>query len=136
VPAPKRQKVLDAFEKAPAGSVLVSQIQAGGTGLNIQSASVVVICEPQLKPSTENQAISRAYRMGQPRNVLVFRLLCEDTIEERIMDMLANKQDTFDAFADHSAAAERVSELDAATLNRIIEEEIEKIREENRYAGL
>ena len=136
VPAPKRQKILDAFEKAPAGSVLVSQIQAGGTGLNIQSASVVVICEPQLKPSTENQAISRAYRMGQPRNVLVFRLLCEDTIEERIMDMLANKQDTFDAFADHSAAAERVSELDAATLNRIIEEEIEKIREENRYAGL
>lgn len=133
VSASKRQKILDEFEHAPAGSVLVSQIQAGGTGLNIQSASVVVICEPQLKPSTENQAISRAYRMGQPRNVLVFRLLCEDTIEERIMDMLAAKQDTFDAFADHSAAAERISEVDSTTLNRIIEEEIERIKAENMH---
>ena len=67
----KRQEIIDGFDKAPAGQVLVSRIVAGGTGLNIQSASVVIICEPQLKPSIESQAISRAYRMGQARNVLV-----------------------------------------------------------------
>ena len=72
----KRQEIIDGFDKAPAGQVLVSQIVAGGTGLNIQSASVVIICEPQLKPSIESQAISRAYRMGQARNVLVWSRCC------------------------------------------------------------
>lgn len=79
-----RQEIIDDFDKAPAGSALIAQIQSGGTGLNIQSASVVIMCEPQLKPSIENQAISRAYRMGQSRSVLVYRLLCDDTIDERI----------------------------------------------------
>lgn len=59
-PLNKRQQIIDSFDAAPAGSVLVAQIQSGGTGLNIQSASVVVLCEPQYKPSIEKQAISRA----------------------------------------------------------------------------
>ncbi len=101
----RRQEIIDEFDKAPAGTVLLAQIQAGGTGLNIQSASVVILCEPQMKPSIENQAISRAYRMGQARNVLVYRLLCEESIDERITDMLAAKQAIFDAFADKSVAA-------------------------------
>ncbi|MCI6716085.1 MAG: SWF/SNF helicase family protein [Mollicutes bacterium] len=70
-----RQQIVDEFNKAPAGTVLLAQINTGGTGLNIQAASVIVMCEPQYKPSIENQAISRAYRMGQSRNVLVYRLL-------------------------------------------------------------
>ena len=89
----RRQQIIDEFDQAPAGTVLIAQIQSGGTGLNIQSASVVVICEPQLKPSIENQAISRAYRMGQTRNVLVYRLLCEDTVDERMTNLLEEKQD-------------------------------------------
>ena len=123
-----RQEIIDKFEQAPAGTVLVSQIMAGGTGLNIQSASVVIICEPQLKPSTENQAISRAYRMGQARNVLVYRLLCENTIDERIMDRLAQKQQVFDGFADESVAAKKLEiEIDSKTMNEIFEEEINRI---------
>ena len=51
----RRQQVIDEFDKAPAGSVLVSQIQSGGTGLNIQSASVVIICEPQFKRLLKNR---------------------------------------------------------------------------------
>jgi len=96
----RRQEIIDEFENAPAGTVLPAQIQAGGTGLNIQAASVVILCEPQFKPSIENQAISRAYRMGQTRNVLVYRLLCEDTVDEKIISMLEEKQKIFDAFAD------------------------------------
>ena len=87
----KRQEIIDEFDNAPAGKVLLAQILAGGTGLNIQSASVVIICEPQFKPSIENQAISRAYRMGQSRNVLVYRLLCENTIDEKITNLLEKK---------------------------------------------
>lgn len=127
VNANRRQEIIDEFDKSPAGTVLLAQINSGGTGLNIQSASVVVICEPQLKPSIENQAISRAYRMGQSRNVLVYRLLCEETIDERIMTLLEEKQSVFDAFADKSVAAEKSLEIDKNTLGNIINEEIERI---------
>ena len=119
----RRQEIIDEFDKAPAGSALVAQIQSGGTGLNIQSASVVILCEPQLKPSIENQAISRAYRMGQARSVLVYRLLCDDTIDERIMELLAAKQKEFDAFADESKAADDTLELDNASITKIMREE-------------
>ncbi len=123
----RRQEIIDEFEKAPPGTVLVSQIQSGGTGLNIQAASVVVICEPQFKPSTENQAISRAYRMGQARNVLVYRLLCENSIDERITELLEEKQAIFDAFADKSVAANQIIEVDDKSFGNIISEEIERI---------
>ena len=128
----RRQEIIDDFEKAPEGSVLAAQIQSGGTGLNIQCASVVVLCEPQFKPSIENQAISRAYRMGQTRNVLVYRLLCDDTVDEKIMEILATKQDIFDAFADESAAADadESRQIDDKKFGNIIEEEIARIEAE------
>ena len=128
VPIAKRQEIIDEFEKAPAGTVLLAQIQSGGTGLNIQSASVVILCEPQFKPSIENQAISRAYRMGQARNVFVHRLLCENSVDEKITDMLAEKQHLFDEFADKSVAAQESIALDDKTFGNIIEEEIERIK--------
>lgn len=123
----RRQRIIDEFDKAPAGTVLAAQIQSGGTGLNIQSASVVVICEPQLKPSIENQAVSRAYRMGQTRNVLVHRLLCDETVDERISEILRSKQEIFDAFADESAVGTESLELDEKAFGSIMEEEKKRI---------
>lgn len=133
----KRQEIIEEFEKSPDGSVLCAQIQSGGTGLNIQCASVVILCEPQLKPSIENQAISRAYRMGQARNVLVYRLLSDDTVDEKIMDLLKQKQEIFDAFADDSTAAEQTekSDIDETTFSNIIEEEIQRIKAKNGDTG-
>ncbi len=98
----RRQEIVDAFAEAEDGAVLICQVQAGGTGLNIQAASVIIFCEPQIKPSIENQAVSRAYRMGQLRSVVVHRLLCDNTVDERIMEILREKQDVFDAFAEES----------------------------------
>ena len=123
----RRQEIIDEFDNAPAGSVLVAQIQSGGTGLNIQSASVVIICEPQLKPSIERQAIARAHRMGQHRDVLVYRLLCENTVDEKMLELLATKQAEFDAFADKSVAAMQTPELDDRSFGEIIKEEIDRI---------
>ena len=131
----QRQEIVDAFEAAPAGAVLPSQIQAGGTVLNIQTASVVILCEPQLKPSIENQAISRAYRMGQTRNVLVYRLLAEDTVDEEILGMLANKQAAFDAYADESVAGKESLELDQAALSQIMTQEKQKIEKLRTVQG-
>ena len=70
-----RQQIVDRFSAHNGPLVLVSQIEAGGVGLNIQAASVVVLTEPQWKPSTEDQAIARCHRMGQVRPVEVHRLL-------------------------------------------------------------
>ena len=130
----RRQEILDEFEKAPAGTVLAAQILAGGTGLNIQSASVVILCEPQFKPSIENQAISRAYRMGQTRNVCVYRLLCQNTIDERITALLEQKQAEFDAFADESAAAKEEVEVEKAAIVRMMQSEQLRINEKNSSA--
>ena len=131
VPPQQRQEIIDRFHNAPAGSVLLAQIQSGGTGLNIQSASVVVICEPQFKPSIENQAIARAYRMGQSRSVLVYRLLCDDTVDEKITALLEEKQKIFDAFADPSVAAEESLSLDEAGFGTILQEERQRIQAKN-----
>jgi SNF2 family DNA or RNA helicase len=100
-----RQAMVDEFTAATGPAVLVSQIQAGGVGLNIQAASVVIIAEPQLTPSIEEQAIARAHRMGQVRRVDVHRLLCEDSVDQRILELLADKREAFDEYARRSDMA-------------------------------
>jgi ERCC4-related helicase len=110
VPAAARQVMVDQFSAAGHGAVLISQIIAGGVGLNIQAASVVVICEPQLKPTTEWQAIARAHRMGQLESVQVHRLLSEEGVDLRITEILAKKRELFDEFARISETADSAPE--------------------------
>lgn len=130
----RRQEIVDEFSASEPGSVLACQVQAGGTGINIQAASMIIFCEPQIKPSIENQAISRAYRMGQLRSVLVHRLLCDDTVDERILELLAQKQEVFDSFADESVTGERSLESEASMAARIIAEERKRLQAEETSA--
>jgi SNF2 family DNA or RNA helicase len=102
----ERQRLVDAFTASPEPVVLVCQIEAGGVGLNIQAASVVILCEPQVKPSTEAQAVARAHRMGQVRSVQVHRLLVEDSVDQRMLELLDSKAKLFDSYVRHSAIAE------------------------------
>jgi len=122
-----RQEIVDKFNAAEPGAVLVSQVQAGGTGLNIQAASVVVFCEPQLTPAIENQAIARAYRMGQTRDVLVYRLLADETIDERMLEILSTKQKEFDAFAEDSVIGDLQMQTDTSWLTKLVQEEQKRI---------
>ncbi|MGD0702156.1 MAG: DEAD/DEAH box helicase [Trebonia sp.] len=101
----ERQAMVDVLTNASGPVVLVSQIRAGGVGLNIQAASVVIIAEPQLTPSIEEQAIARAHRMGQVRPVDVHRLLCEDSVDQRILELLADKREVFNEYARRSDMA-------------------------------
>ena len=130
ISAEKRQDIVDEFSKASDGSVLVAQVQAGGTGLNIQAASVVIFCEPQIKPSIENQALSRTYRMGQVRNVLVYRLLADNTIDEAILNILNVKTEQFENFAAESVAGIQSLTLSEETCNKLIDNEIAKLKGE------
>ena len=102
----RRQEVIDEFSQDSNQTVLLAQIEAGGVGLNIQSANIVILCEPQWKPSTEQQAISRVYRMGQTRDVLVYRLLTKDSIDEPIMALIHKKEVEFDKYAKDSLVAD------------------------------
>lgn len=113
VPAAERQAVIDAFSAGPRDAVLVAQITVGGVGLNLQAASVAVLCEPQLTPSAESQAVARLHRMGQVRAVVAHRLLAEDGVDERIVELLAGKRRVFDAYVrESSVAAAAVAAVD------------------------
>ena len=104
--AQERQNLVDQFQNSPEPKVLVGQIQAAGTGLNIQAASVIILCEPQIKPSLETQAIARAHRMGQVRNVQVHRLIVPNSVDEQMLQMLATKQAEFNDYARESVLAD------------------------------
>ena len=102
----KRQQIVDEFSNEKNSSVLLAQIGAGGTGLNIQAASVVVLVEPQWTPTIEEQAIARALRRGQRQSVLVYRLLAVGTRDVEVYQRRQHKAAEFDQFARRSAAAE------------------------------
>jgi superfamily II DNA or RNA helicase len=104
VPAAKRQAMIDDFSRHDGPAVILAQVEAGGVGLNIQAANVVIIAEPQWKPSTEQQAIARAHRMGQARRVQVHRLLAKDGVDERIREVQEQKELLFDQYARQSDA--------------------------------
>jgi hypothetical protein len=127
VPAARRQRLVDDFTAAPGHAVLLCQIEAAGIGLNLQAASVVVLCEPQVKPTMEHQAVARAHRMGQVRPVQVHRLLATDSVDQRLLHILKNKSRLFDAYARRSDTAEQspdaVDISDSALARRIVEEE-------------
>ena len=106
VPPARRQAILDAFSTCPTPALLLAEIRVGGVGLNIQAASVVILLEPQLTPSAEEQAIDRSYRMGQVRPVQVHRILAEDSVDASIRDLLTAKRRDFDTYARQSAVAD------------------------------
>ena len=102
----QRQALVDKFTNSPVPLALIGQIQAAGTGLNIQAASVVILCEPQIKPSLEVQAIARAHRMGQVNVVHVHRLVIPESVDELMVGILNRKQAEFDAYVRESALAD------------------------------
>lgn len=135
VPAVARQVMVDEFSKAEHGAVLVSQIVAGGVGLNVQAASIVIICEPQLKPTTEWQAIARAHRMGQLQSVQVHRLVSEAGVDLRIREILDRKRQLFDDFARVSETAESAPEAFDITEAKLAREIVAAEQERLGLAG-
>ncbi|MHC4934473.1 MAG: DEAD/DEAH box helicase, partial [Planctomycetota bacterium] len=112
------------FQESEGHQLLIAQIQAGGTGLNLHAAGAVILMEPQLKPTTEAQAVARAHRMGQTRRVIVHRMLARDSVDERIVELLEEKQDLFERFARESLIKEASEEATAASpVAKIIEVE-------------
>lgn len=129
--ARERLDLVDAFTAHVGPAVLVAQIEAGGVGLNIQAASVVILAEPQWKPSTEDQAIARAHRMGQVRRVNVHRLLATPGVDLRMRELVAMKAAIFDEYARQSTIADvapdALDRSEGSMMEQILQEESERL---------
>lgn len=88
-----RESVVASFQENPDIRVFLISLKAGGVGLNLTQADYVYLVDPWWNPAVENQAIDRTYRIGQQKNVIAVRLICPDTIEEKIMKLQASKKD-------------------------------------------
>ncbi|HWV79572.1 MAG TPA: DEAD/DEAH box helicase [Isoptericola sp.] len=100
----RRADVVRAFKDGAAPVFLIS-LKAGGVGLNLTEADYVYLLDPWWNPATEAQAVDRTHRIGQTRNVVVTRLVAQDTIEEKVMALAQRKAALFDAVLDDAAGA-------------------------------
>ncbi len=96
VPQKKRPEIVRKFQEDPKCR-LILMTNAGSTGLNLQSANTVINVDLPWNPAVLEQRIARAHRMGQKNPVHIYKLVTEETIEERLLDTLASKQDLADA---------------------------------------
>ncbi|SFT90346.1 Superfamily II DNA or RNA helicase, SNF2 family [Algoriphagus locisalis] len=86
-----RENSVNQFQQDSSIRVFLISLKAGGTGLNLTAADYVYILDPWWNPAVENQAIDRCYRMGQDKKVVAYRMICKDTVEEKIMEMQKSK---------------------------------------------
>ena len=118
-----RAEVIEAFTSGQEPVFLIS-LKAGGFGLNLTEADHVFIMDPWWNPAAEQQAVDRIHRIGQDKEVHVYRLVAEGTIEEKVMQLKESKAALFDAvvgegeFASAAVTAEDVRELFAPAIER------------------
>src|SRR5699024_12253223 len=93
-------------EPCRTGSAAVFLIcrRAGGFGLTLTEADYVCLLDPWWNPAADNQAVDRAHRIGQQRQVMVYRMIAEDTIEEKVLALQRRKAELFDALTDGGEA--------------------------------
>jgi SNF2 family DNA or RNA helicase len=89
----KREEVVNNFQDDANASVFLISLKAGGTGLNLTSASYVILFDPWWNPAVEAQAIDRTHRIGQDRTVIAYRMLTRGTIEDKIWELQRRKGD-------------------------------------------
>ncbi len=123
VPARKRAEIVDRFQSFGQSSgsgpiVFVLSLRAGGTGLNLTSASRVFHYDRWWNPAVENQATDRAFRIGQTQNVQVYKFICRGTLEERIDALIDEKKALAEMVI--GSGEEWVTELSTDELRRLI----------------
>ncbi|MEZ5307406.1 MAG: DEAD/DEAH box helicase [Pyrinomonadaceae bacterium] len=111
----KRQEAIDAFQRGE-GDVFLISLKAGGTGLNLTAADYVVHLDPWWNPAVEDQATDRAHRIGQTRPVTVYRLVTENTVEEKILRLHSAKRDLADSLLSGTEGIGKLSVEDLMAL--------------------
>lgn len=113
-----RTKVIEAFREGDAPVFLIS-LKAGGFGLTLTEADYVFLLDPWWNPAAESQAVDRTHRIGQTRQVMVYRLVAENTIEEKVLALQTKKAELFTALMDEGSAFSEV--ISAADIRDLLE---------------
>jgi len=90
--APDREKAIQSFQNDESVRVFLISLKAGGVGLNLTAADYVYIVDPWWNPAVEQQAIDRTHRIGQTKNIFAYRMICKDTIEDKILQLQERKR--------------------------------------------
>ncbi len=111
----QRKMRVDAFQ-AGEGKLFLISLKAGGLGLNLTAADYVLHMDPWWNPAIEDQASDRAYRIGQTRPVTIYRLVCKDTIEEKIVKLHHEKRELAGSLLEGTDSSARISAKDLLDL--------------------
>jgi non-specific serine/threonine protein kinase len=112
-----RARRIQEFQEDGKHSVFLMSLKAGGTGVNLTAADYVILYDPWWNPAVENQAIDRTHRIGQTRTVTAYRMITKDTLEEKMLQLKARKQDL----------ADRILASDADFMRRMTREDLEEL---------
>lgn len=113
----EREKAIRKFQDEDDCRVFLISLKAGGVGLNLTAADYVYIVDPWWNPAVEQQAIDRTHRIGQTKNIFAYRLICKDTIEEKILLLQERKLSLVkDLIADDNAFIKKLTKEDVAYL--------------------
>ncbi|XZF13785.1 SNF2-related protein [Chitinophagaceae bacterium MMS25-I14] len=113
----QREQAIQEFQKNNECRVFLISLKAGGIGLNLTAADYVYIVDPWWNPAVEQQAIDRTHRIGQTKNIFAYRLICKDTIEEKMLQLQDRKRAlATELVADDSAFLKRLTRDDIAYL--------------------
>ncbi|HRG23310.1 MAG TPA: SNF2-related protein [Chitinophagaceae bacterium] len=113
--APDREKAIQSFQKNDEVRVFLISLKAGGVGLNLTAADYVYIVDPWWNPAVEQQAIDRTHRIGQTKNIFAYRMICKDTIEDKILQLQEKKR----------ALAKDIISDDASFVKTLTREDVE-----------
>jgi SNF2 family DNA or RNA helicase len=104
-----REKVIEEFQNNDNNHIFLISLKAGGVGLNLTAADYVLMLDPWWNPAAEAQAVNRAHRIGQDKNVFVYRYITRDTIEEKIVNLQSKKQKLSDELINDNMALKNMS---------------------------
>ena len=113
--APDREKAIQSFQNDTEVRVFLISLKAGGVGLNLTAADYVYIVDPWWNPAVEQQAIDRTHRIGQTKNIFAYRMICKDTIEDKILQLQEKKK----------ALAKDIISDDASFVKALTREDVE-----------
>ncbi len=115
--APDREKAIQNFQNNDECRVFLISLKAGGVGLNLTAADYVYIVDPWWNPAVEQQAIDRTHRIGQTKNIFAYRMICIDTIEDKILELQERKRKlASELIADDASFVKALSKSDVEYL--------------------
>ena len=115
--APDREKAIQNFQNNDECRVFLISLKAGGVGLNLTAADYVYIVDPWWNPAVEQQAIDRTHRIGQTKNIFAYRMICVDTIEDKILELQERKRKlASELIADDASFVKALSKSDVEYL--------------------